>query len=175
MPFRSPKMYTFIFGFHRFVWWPKCTPASSRSLIAIPGKVPLSLAFAELEPLARSSESVLLALLDARVRRQETILLQLLPQLRVELHERPRDAEPHRASLSVDAAAVDGCQDVELVARLRQEQRPPHLRTQRIGREVFIELPMVDGNGSLAGAKEDASGRCLATASGVVFDACQAM
>ena len=21
--FRSPKMYSFIFGFHRLVWWPK--------------------------------------------------------------------------------------------------------------------------------------------------------
>ncbi len=35
MPFRSPKMYSFIFGFQRFVWWPKWTPASSRSFIAI--------------------------------------------------------------------------------------------------------------------------------------------
>src|SRR3990172_3416065 len=33
MPLRSPKMYFFIFGFHRLVWWPKCTPASSRSLM----------------------------------------------------------------------------------------------------------------------------------------------
>ena len=40
MPFRSPKMYGFIFGFHRFVWWPKCTPASSRSFVAIPDKIP---------------------------------------------------------------------------------------------------------------------------------------
>src|SRR2546425_9625810 len=35
MPLRSPKMYRFIFGFHRLVWWPKCTPASSRSLTVI--------------------------------------------------------------------------------------------------------------------------------------------
>jgi len=28
----SPKMYSFIFGFQRFVWWPKCTPASSSFL-----------------------------------------------------------------------------------------------------------------------------------------------
>ncbi len=40
MPFRSPKMYSFIFGFQRFVWWPKCTPASSRSFIAIAAKLP---------------------------------------------------------------------------------------------------------------------------------------
>src|SRR5262249_45915105 len=33
MPFRSPKMYFCIFGFHRLVWWPKCTPASSNSFI----------------------------------------------------------------------------------------------------------------------------------------------
>src|SRR5262252_3077360 len=33
MPLRSPKMYFCIFGFHRFVWWPKCTPASSSSFI----------------------------------------------------------------------------------------------------------------------------------------------
>src|SRR5687768_847363 len=31
MPLRSPKMYFCIFGFQRFVWWPKCTPASSSS------------------------------------------------------------------------------------------------------------------------------------------------
>src|SRR5208282_4643298 len=35
MPFRSPKMYSFIFGFQRRVWWPKCTPASSNSFIVI--------------------------------------------------------------------------------------------------------------------------------------------
>ena len=40
MPLRSPKMYSFIFGFQRFVWWPKCTPASSRSFIAIAVKLP---------------------------------------------------------------------------------------------------------------------------------------
>src|SRR4030095_3951094 len=28
-PLRSPKMYGFIFGFQRWVWWPKCAPASS--------------------------------------------------------------------------------------------------------------------------------------------------
>ncbi len=33
MPLRSPKMYCFIFGFQRRVWWPKWTPASSRSLM----------------------------------------------------------------------------------------------------------------------------------------------
>src|SRR5712692_2198028 len=35
IPLRSPKMYSFIFGFQRRVWWPKCTPASSSSFIVI--------------------------------------------------------------------------------------------------------------------------------------------
>ena len=29
IPLRSAKMYGFIFGFQRRVWWPKWTPASS--------------------------------------------------------------------------------------------------------------------------------------------------
>src|SRR5712692_7676927 len=41
MPLRSPKMYSFIFGFQRLVWWPKWTPASSNSFIEIStAKVP---------------------------------------------------------------------------------------------------------------------------------------
>src|SRR6185295_10988084 len=98
MPFRSPKMYSFIFGFQRFVWWPKCTPASSRSFIAIPGKLPPSfLAFTELEPFPGASQTVFLAFLHARVGRQHAVLLQRLAQLRVELDECPGNPEPHRA------------------------------------------------------------------------------
>ncbi len=36
MPLRAPKMYGFIFGFQRLVWWPKCTPASSICRIVMP-------------------------------------------------------------------------------------------------------------------------------------------
>src|SRR5208282_3875851 len=35
MPLRSPKIYSFIFGFQRRVWWPKWTPASSNSFMEI--------------------------------------------------------------------------------------------------------------------------------------------
>src|SRR5690349_16909086 len=174
MPFRSPKMYSFIFGFQRFVWWPKCTPASSRSFIAIPGKVPPSvLTFTELEALARASHPVLLAFLDARVRRQQTIFLELLAEFGVVFHERARHREPHRASLTVDAAAVHRRKDVELLAGFRQEQRTADLRPQRIGREVLVELSMIDGDGALAGAEENAGGRRLAATRCVIFDACQ--
>src|SRR5262249_16053186 len=40
MPFLSPKIYSFIFGFHRLTWWPKCTPASSSSFIVTVANVP---------------------------------------------------------------------------------------------------------------------------------------
>src|SRR6185503_5833037 len=42
MPLRSPKMYFCIFGFHRLVWWPKCTPASSSSFMVSAAIVPPS-------------------------------------------------------------------------------------------------------------------------------------
>src|SRR5687768_6607235 len=106
MPFRSPKMYSFIFGFHRFVWWPKCTPASSRSFIAIPGKLPpSSLTFTELEPLTGASQAVLLAFFHARIRRQQPVLLQLLAELGVECDERARNPQAYGARLAVHAAA----------------------------------------------------------------------
>src|SRR6185369_7386750 len=104
MPFRSPKMYSFIFGFQRFVWWPKCTPASSSSFIAIAANLALltagptacaaSLTFAELEPFPRAGHAVLLAFLGACVARQEPFVLQRLAQLEIVGDERARDAEP---------------------------------------------------------------------------------
>src|SRR5436189_1246623 len=105
MPFRSPKMNGFIFGFHRFVWWPKWTPASSRSFVAIPDKFPPSyLALAELEALARACQAVLLPFLDARIRRQQAILLERLSELEVVGDERARNAQAHRTGLAVLAA-----------------------------------------------------------------------
>src|SRR4029079_12269244 len=133
MPFRSPKMNSFIFGFHRFVWWPKCTPASSRSLIAIPDNrcllvVSLKLlAFVELEALARASQTVLLPFLHARVRGEQPFLLQLPAELRVEFDERPRDAQSDGAGLTVHPAAGDGGEHVEFVARFREHQGTSYL------------------------------------------------
>src|SRR6476659_6362564 len=98
-------MNGFIFGFQRFVWCPKWTPASSKSFNAIPFKVPPNLSFAELEALACALLPVLLALLDARVARQEAFFLELRPQLDVVFDQRAGDAEAQRAGLAGDAAA----------------------------------------------------------------------
>src|SRR5689334_4097867 len=157
MPFRSPKMYSFIFGFHRFVWWPKCTPASSRSFIAIPGKLPPSfLTFTELEPLSRTSQTVFLTFLHTRVGREQSVLLQRLAQFRIDLDQRPGDAQPHRARLTVDAAAGHGDQHVELVGVLRQDERPPDVHPEHLGGEVVVELAVIDGDGAGAGPEEHA-------------------
>src|SRR5262245_20130005 len=132
MPFRSPKMYSFIFGFQRLVWWPKCTPASSRSFIAIPAKQPsmqpglcrartIGLTFTELEALARSGHAVLLAFLRARIAREHAFVLQPLAQFEVVLDERAGDAEANRAGLAGHAAAGDRREDVELVGGFRDE------------------------------------------------------
>src|SRR5581483_2323795 len=100
MPFRSPKMNGFIFGFQRLVWCPKWTPASNKSFIAIALKLSGSfLTFTELEPLAGSSHAVLLALLGARIARHEPRLAQARPKLGVVLDERARDAEAQRTGL----------------------------------------------------------------------------
>src|SRR5215467_9002556 len=100
MPLRSPKIYSFIFGFQRLVWCPKWTPASSSSVIEIAAKQSSLLAFAELEALACPRHAVLLAFLGARIARQEAFGLEGLAQVGVVLHERARDAESHGARLS---------------------------------------------------------------------------
>src|SRR4030095_1932284 len=148
----------------------------SKSFIAIPGKIPPSfLAFAELEPLTGASQTVLLTFLDSRVGCQQSILLQLLPPLDIALAEGARNTELHGAGLTVDTTAIDRREDVELLAGLRQQERTAHLHAQRVRREELVELAMVNGDGALAGAEENACGRCLSAACAVVFDACQAM
>src|SRR4030042_3352412 len=95
MPLRWPKMYSFICGFQRLVWWPKCTPASKSSFIVTETTGFLPLPLVVLRGLARAQEVVLLALLDPRVPRQETGALERRPELPVELHQGPGDGQPH--------------------------------------------------------------------------------
>src|SRR5829696_9071497 len=153
MPLRSPKMYSFIFGFQRFVWWPKCTPASSRSFMAIAVKLPPTcsrrrgrhgrcatpLALAELESLARARQPVLLPFLDPRVAGKEPVLLQRLPQIAVRHDECARDPETHGSGLTGHAAASDRRDDIELVGVLGQHEWCLDLGAQRLGGERIVE------------------------------------
>src|SRR5580698_8385744 len=108
MPFRSPKIKGFILGFQRFVWWPKWTPASSRSFMAIAFKtvtLPRALALTELEALARASHAVFLAFLRARVACEQPSLAQRRAQRLVVLDERPGNPQAERPGLAGHAAA----------------------------------------------------------------------
>src|SRR4029079_9205839 len=177
MPFRSPKMNGFIFGFQRFVWWPKWTPASSRSFNAMPVKLPpykklpasscqlpagswkreggsFCLSLTALEPLARSFLSVLLALLDARIARQEARLLQPLPQLDVVLNQRARDPKPQRAGLSCDAAARDGREHIELVRGFGDCERLLDLGAERFGGEGLFERLAIHDHAAITGPEK---------------------
>src|SRR5580765_1311307 len=104
-------MNFFIFGFHRFVWCPKWTPASRRSFIETEAKVPPSrddvLALRVLEPLARSGLTVFLPFLLPRISRQKAFRLELLAQLGVEVEQRPGHAVPDRPRLPRDPTACD--------------------------------------------------------------------
>src|SRR5262249_32710740 len=130
------------------------------------------LTFTELEALARPLLPVLLALLDARVARQEAFLLQLRPQLEVVLHERARDPEAQRAGLARDAAAGDRRQDVELVAGLGDGQRPLDLGAKRFGGEGLLDRLVIDGQNARARPQEHARRRRFATAGPVILDCC---
>src|SRR5690349_3137221 len=104
----------------------------------------MKLTLTELEPLARSLLSVLLAFLDARVARQEPSLLEPLPQLDVVFDQRPRDAEPQRTSLAGNPAAADGCEHIELIGRFGNRQRLFDLGAKRFGGEGLFDRLSVD-------------------------------
>src|SRR6185503_14755401 len=180
MPFLSPKMYGFIFGFQRLVWWPKCTPASNRSFIGIAFKLtepssysyrqPLRrLALAELEALARASHTVLLAFLGARIARQQPRLAQRRPEFLVELDERAGNTEANRAGLAGDAAACRRREHVKTLHHLGDDERLANDETVSLGREARLERALVDGDGARSRAKKNACGRGLAPAGTVML------
>src|SRR5688572_5527845 len=173
MPFLSPKMNGFIFGFQRLVWCPKWTPASRRSFITVALTNILSeLTLAELEPLAGSGQSVLLAFLRAGVAREEAFLAQLRAQLLVVLHEGARDAEAQGAGLAGHAAAGRRREHVELVDGFGQDQGVADDELQNLRGEVVLDGLAVDDDLSRAGPEEHAGGRRLAPARPVILSRC---
>ena len=120
MPFRSPKMYSFIFGFQRFVWWPKWTPASSRSFTAIEDKLPPvcshepNYRLLNWKRLRAPASPYFLRSLTRGSRVSRPAFFSAGPQVEVVLAQRARDAEAQRARLARDAAALGRREDVEL-------------------------------------------------------------
>src|SRR6266545_6437963 len=214
MPLRSPKMKSFIFGFQRFVWWPKCTPASSSSFMLTGGVTlvpcvvftvvakpssssaaghagpvglpapsrrlemkrlnqPPSLTLAELEAAPGALLSVLLALLDAGVPREESRLLEALPEFQVELAQRARDAVADGSRLRRRTTAGDDGQHVELLGRLRDREGLLGHHLQRfVAAEVVVEGLVVEMDLARAGAQPHARDGRLALSGRVVLDGC---
>ena len=129
----------------------------------------------ELRPLAGLLQTGLLALLHARVAREEAAPLELGAKVGIGLDQRPRDAVPERAGLGGDAAAVHAGDDVHpaLVADLLQRLADVALEGE--AREVLLERAPVDHVGAGAGLEDHArdgglalAGRRVARAGGEV-------
>src|SRR5947208_10235391 len=94
------------------------------------------LALAELRPLAGLLQAGLLALLDARVARQEAAALELATQVRVGVDEGAGDPVAQRAGLGADAAAVHAGHDVHALVVADGLERLADLALERVAGEV---------------------------------------
>src|SRR6185312_2678147 len=126
-----------------------------------------SSALAVLEALAGARLTVLLALLLARVPRQEARALDGAALLGVERDERARDPVAHRFRLGALAAARAGRPDVELVGRLDELERLAQDHARGLALEVIVDREAVDDDRSGAGLEPDAGDGGLALAGGV--------
>src|SRR4051794_17377908 len=115
---------------------PACSPNRSR---------PRALALGELRPLAGLLEAGLLALLDARVARQEAAALELAAQVWVGLEQRAADPVAQRAGLGGDAAALHAGHDVHAVRVADRLERLADVALERRAREEDVERAAVDG------------------------------
>src|SRR3989338_1492885 len=167
MPLRSPKMYSFIFGFQRRVWWPKWTPASSSSFMVSVATGRL-LTFRPLEALARSLLAVLLALLHPRVAGEEAAAAELGFQLGVGQGQGPRQAHPHRARLAGAAAAADADVGVVLVGGADEAKRLAGMLPPGVAHKKLVELAPVHPDLAGARAQGDAGHGSLAAPGAVV-------
>src|SRR5436305_4076151 len=131
------------------------------------------LALRELEAGAGAALAVLLALLPARVAREEAGLLETLAQFHVVDLQRAGDAVPDGAGLAARAAAVDDDDDVEAVVRLGQRQRLLDDHLQHFVAEVLVQGAVVDRDRPRALTKVHARRRGLAPSRSVIFNQSQ--
>src|SRR5208282_4946995 len=125
--------------------------------------------FRELETFARARLAVFLALLHARIAREEALGLQCAPQGRVELQQRPGNAMPHRTSLAVGPAAADVDARIEFFRRAGEGQRLRRGHPQRFQREITFKLASVDGDFAVAGGESNTRDGSLAPSRAKIF------
>jgi hypothetical protein len=116
---------------------------------------PPLLALVVLRSLAGAQQSVFLPLFDPRVPRQQTGLLEHGPELPVELDQGPGDPEPDGFGLPLGPASADPQEDVELVLRLREEERLADDDLVGVQAEIFAvrPRPLVDEQRDVALAR----------------------
>src|SRR5262245_37754820 len=131
-----------------------------------------------LRRLAGLLQAVLLALLLARVTRQESGLLERRPQFGVELVERPGDPHAQRPGLAARATTVEVGLDVVHLVGAGDPQGLTGDHPLGRDREVVLERPPVDRDLAGAGAEPDAghgllaATGCLGERLGHVFPLC---
>src|SRR5215831_19373544 len=102
------------------------------------------LPLAELEPLARTRAPVLLALLHARVAREQPFATEHALERLVLAHQRARDREPQSAGLTRQAAAANPGHHVVLARRVRKRQRVQSRLHERFALQVLEWSAVVD-------------------------------
>src|SRR5260221_878812 len=112
------------------------------------------LALGVLRRLAGTLEAVLLALLHARVAREEAGLAQGRPEGLVRTQERPRHAMAHRASLAAHTSADHLHRDVEARRQLEQPQWALGLCQQHVAPEILLGFAAVHYHAAVAIGKE---------------------
>src|SRR5947209_13261015 len=125
-------------------------------------------ALGELRPLAGLLQAGLLALLGARVAREEAAALELAAQIGVGLQQRARDAVTQRPGLGGDAASVHARDDVHALLVAHRLQRLADSALQRRPREVHVQRLAVDRVGAVARLERDTRDGGLALAGGAV-------
>lgn len=122
------------------------------------------LTLGELEPLASALLTVLLALMLARVTGQKACRLQLAAQLRIELDQSARDAEPGCSRLAGDTAAIGQDQNIEAVRHFGEQQGLANVGAGRFVRKVIVKWPVVDRDLAFTGTQEHTRGGGFAAA-----------
>src|SRR6185295_14774922 len=140
------------------------SPATPRTP-SVPKSVRVrSLALRELRALAGLLEAGLLALLHARVAREEAAPLELGAEVRVRVDQRARDAVAQGAGLGADAAAVHRGDDVHARLVADRLERLADRALQRVAREEDVERLAVDRVRAVARLEDHARHRGLALA-----------
>lgn len=130
-----------------------------------------ALTLGELRSLTRLFETVLFALLHARIAGKEARLFERGTVRRVDVAKRARDAVAYSARLTRRAAAANVDDHVVLAGGLRFRERLIDYEPERIEREIILERTLIDRyRARAAGQDADARNRFFTSARAPILD-----